>query len=78
MLSVSCPPEGRAAQSERELLLALGRALPAGTPPELASAAVALIADCDPDRCFEDGLELMLAGLAARLEPQPATGPAGG
>jgi hypothetical protein len=45
---------GRAsAPSERELLLSLGHALPAGTPPELASAAVALIAECDAERCFE-------------------------
>jgi TetR/AcrR family tetracycline transcriptional repressor len=78
MLSVSCPPDARAAQSERELLLALGRALPAGTPPELASAAVALIADCNADRCFEDGLELMLAGLASRLKSPPVIGQAGG
>jgi len=65
MLGVQCGPAERQALSERELLLSLGQALPAGTPPELASAAVALIADCDPDRCFEDGLELMLAGLSA-------------
>jgi hypothetical protein len=32
---------------------------------------VAVIADCDPDRCFEEGLELMLAGLAA--SPGPVT-----
>jgi len=25
-----------------------------------------MIADCDLDRCFHDGLELMLAGLSAR------------
>ena len=66
MLGVQCAPGESAALSDREMLLALGQALPAGTPPELASAAVALIADCDPDRCFEDGLELMLAGLNAK------------
>ena len=65
MLGVQCTPDQRGALSERELLVALGQALPAGTAPELAAAAVALIADCDPDRCFEDGLELMLAGLSA-------------
>jgi TetR/AcrR family tetracycline transcriptional repressor len=69
MLGVQCGPGESAALSERQLLLALGQALPAGTPPELASAAVSLIADCDPDRCFEDGLELMLAGLSARSGP---------
>ena len=66
MLSVSCAPDTRAALSERELLMALGRALPEGTPSDLASAAVALIADCNADRCFEDGLELMLAGVNSR------------
>jgi hypothetical protein len=33
---------------------------------ELASAAVALIVKCDAERCFEDGLELMLAGLCTQ------------
>lgn len=65
MLGVQCEPDQGRALSEREFLLQLGQALPPGTPPELASAAAAMIADCDPDRCFEEGLELMLAGLAA-------------
>ncbi|MBI4261400.1 MAG: TetR/AcrR family transcriptional regulator C-terminal domain-containing protein [Actinobacteria bacterium] len=65
MLGVQCEPGQSQALSERDLLLSLGRALPPATPPELASAAVAMIADCDPDRCFEEGLDLMLAGLAA-------------
>lgn len=64
MLGVECGPGDSRVLSERELLLSLGQALPTGTPPRLASAAVAMIADCDPDRCFEEGLELMLAGLA--------------
>jgi TetR/AcrR family tetracycline transcriptional repressor len=67
MLGVQCQPDQRQAMSQRELLLSLGQALPPATPPQLASAAVAMIADCDPDRCFEEGLELMLAGLAASL-----------
>lgn len=71
MLSVQCAPDARAALSERELLLALGQALPAGTPPELAAAAVALIADCNPERCFEDGLELMLTGLETQIWSAP-------
>lgn len=77
MLSVRCGPADRAALSERELLLALGQALPSGTPPELASAAVALIADCNPERCFEDGLELMLAGLRSGVEAHAVTGQTG-
>jgi TetR/AcrR family tetracycline transcriptional repressor len=64
MLGVRCEPEQGQALSERELLLHLGQALPPATPPELASAAAAMIADCDADRCFEEGLELMLAGFA--------------
>lgn len=64
MLGVQCGPDQSRALSERELLLYLGQALPPGTAPELASAAVAMIAECDPDRCFEEGLELILAGLA--------------
>jgi hypothetical protein len=73
MLSVQCGPNVRAALSERELLVALGQALPAGTPPDLASAAVALIADCNAERCFKDGLELMLTGLKGQIGSTPST-----
>jgi TetR/AcrR family tetracycline transcriptional repressor len=65
MLGVQCQPQQAQAMSQQELLLYLGQALPPATPPQLASAAVVMIADCDPDRCFEEGLDLMLAGLAA-------------
>lgn len=65
MLGVACEPDGNRSLTERELLLSLGQAIPPGTPPDLAAAAVELIADCDSERCFGDGLELMLAGLAA-------------
>lgn len=63
MLGVQCGPDQGRTLSEREQLLYLGQALPPLTSPELASAAVAMIAECNPDRCFEEGLELMLAGL---------------
>jgi hypothetical protein len=63
MLGVQCDPAEASAMSQREVLLYLGQALPPGTAPELASAAVAMIAECDADRCFEEGLDLMLAGL---------------
>jgi AcrR family transcriptional regulator len=62
MLGVACVPETRPL-TDREILLTLGQALPQETSPQLAAAAVEMIADCDPDRCFTDGLELMLAGL---------------
>jgi hypothetical protein len=65
MLSLQCEPNQSQALTEWELLLYLGQALPPATPPELASAAVAMFADCDPDRCFEEGLDLMLARLPA-------------
>lgn len=66
MMGMACEPDQTRRHTEREVLLSLGQALPPGIPPELASAAVEMIADCDPDTCFTDGLELMLAGLAAR------------
>ncbi|MGH8935248.1 MAG: TetR/AcrR family transcriptional regulator [Acidimicrobiia bacterium] len=65
MLAVACAPTQTRRYSDREVLLSLGQALPQGASPELASAAVEMIADCDPDRCFTDGLELMLAGIPA-------------
>lgn len=68
MLGVACQSDRNRRYTEREVLLSLGQAIPPGTPPDLAAAAVELIADCDPDRCFHDGLELMLAGLATRTE----------
>ncbi|MGH2811835.1 MAG: TetR/AcrR family transcriptional regulator [Actinomycetota bacterium] len=51
--------------SERELLLSLGQALPPGTPPHLADAAVAVYTQCDAEECFESGLQLILEGLKA-------------
>ncbi len=64
-LGVACEPDRNRRYTEREVLLSLGQAIPQGTPPELTAAAVEMIADCDPDRCFNDGLELMLRGLTA-------------
>lgn len=72
MLGVACEPSQSRRYTDREVLLSLGQALPQGAPPELASAAVEMIADCDPDRCFDDGLELMLAGLAASQRRSPS------
>ncbi|MGH2764544.1 MAG: TetR/AcrR family transcriptional regulator [Actinomycetota bacterium] len=68
MLGVQCEPAQTTALPEREVLLYLGQSLPPGTPPDLASAAAAMIAECDPDRCFEEGLDLMLAGLSVSPE----------
>lgn len=65
MMGQACDFDPTRVYTEREVLLSLGQALPPGTPPELAAAAVEIIADCEADRCFTDGLELMLAGFAA-------------
>ncbi len=76
MLSGRCDLRDWPTASERDRLIALGQTLSPGTPPELTAAAVALIADCSPDRCFEDGLALMLAGLTANAAaPIPMASP---
>lgn len=72
MLGVQCGPIDRQTLSKRELLLYLGQALPPGIPSPLAEAAMVMIADCDIDQCFEDGLELMLAGLATSTDGRRA------
>lgn len=70
MLSVQCGPDRSRALTGQELLLYLGQSLPPATAPELASAVIEMIAECDADRCFEDGLALMLAGLGSS-DPSP-------
>jgi Tetracyclin repressor-like, C-terminal domain len=79
MLGVQCQPHQRQALVERELLLSLAKPCRRRPHPSWPRAAVAVIADCDPDRCFEEGLALMLAGLTAspgtsrkRRDHQPA------
>jgi TetR/AcrR family tetracycline transcriptional repressor len=52
----------------REFLVSLGQALPAGTPSYLVETAIALCADCNPDDCFEFGLELIVGGVR-QFEP---------
>lgn len=52
---------GETSADATDLLLALGRALPADTPRELVDAAVSVL-DCDTDSCFEFGLDLLIAG----------------
>jgi AcrR family transcriptional regulator len=66
-LGVPGTRERKKRPSERELLLSLGQALPPGTPPHLADAAVAVYAECDADLCFESGLQLILEGLKATV-----------
>jgi AcrR family transcriptional regulator len=54
---------GASATAGREFLVSLGQALPAGTPSYLVETAIALCADCNPDDCFEFGLELIVEGV---------------
>jgi AcrR family transcriptional regulator len=51
------------ATAGREFLVSLGQALPAGTPSYLVDTAIVLCADCNPDDCFEFGLELIVGGV---------------
>lgn len=64
MLELSSPmPAG---DSELEQLVTLTRSLPRDAPPNLVEVA-RLMATCDMDHQFDLGLELILAGLEARL-----------
>lgn len=58
--------EANAAPGTTDILLWLGRNLPAGTPARLAQAAVTII-DCDPSNDFDRGLELVVEGLRHTL-----------
>lgn len=64
MLELSCPPP--AGETELEQLVTLTRALPPAAPARLVDVA-RLMAQCDMDYQFDLGLELILAGLKARL-----------
>lgn len=57
-----------------EFLVALGQALPPGTPDYLVETAITLCADCDPDACFGSGVELIVWG-ALQLAPGEARNP---
>lgn len=61
-------------RSQRERLACLGQALPIDTPPDLADTAVTVLADCDPDVCFESGLDFMLRGLRRSHGARPKRG----
>lgn len=58
--------DGWERMSERERLLCMARGLPEGVPGHLIDAAAAVYAECDPEACFESGLELFLAGVRAQ------------
>lgn len=58
------PDPGGENPSPEEMLVLLGQSLPAGTPPHLVNAAIALYGETNPDAAFESGLDLLLKGLA--------------
>jgi len=64
MLELSCAPAVGATQLEQ--IVNLTRALPKDAPTYLVEVAQ-LMADCDMDYQFKLGLDLILAGLEARL-----------
>lgn len=53
------PPEE---ETERQRLLRIGRALPPEAPDRLVTTAIEVCGDCDADRLFTDGLDLILRG----------------
>jgi AcrR family transcriptional regulator len=61
---------GQGTTAGREFLVSLGQALPAGTPSYLVETAIALCADCNPDDCFEFGLELIVGGVRQFESPK--------
>ena len=61
---------GQSTTGGREFLVSLGQALPAGTPSHLVETAIALCADCNPDDCFEFGLELIVGGVRQFESPK--------
>lgn len=61
---------GQDSTAGREFLVSLGQALPVGTPPHPVETAIALCADCNPDDCFEFGLELIVGGIRQFESPK--------
>ena len=64
MLELSAPPP--AGETQMEQIVSITRALPLDTPVHLVEVA-RLMCDCDMDYQFKLGLDLILAGLEARL-----------
>jgi AcrR family transcriptional regulator len=66
-LGLLAPQSGESGQapSDIELLVRIMQAVPRGTPPRLIEVA-ATVCNCDVDRQFTFGLDLMLLGLATQ------------
>jgi TetR/AcrR family tetracycline transcriptional repressor len=60
--------------TERERLLCMARGLPEGIPGHLIDAAASIYAECEPEACFESGLELFIAGVSAQREEAAPAG----
>jgi AcrR family transcriptional regulator len=74
-VDLGTPSTGRGSPvGAREFLVSLGQALPADSPAHLIETAIALCADCDPDACFEFGLELIVQGVR-KIGPGPGGRP---
>lgn len=74
MLELTCAPA--AGSSQLEQIVNLTRALPRDAPMRLVEVA-RLMADCDMNYQFNLGLDLILAGLEARLAGTPPVHPSG-
>lgn len=61
-LSCFGPAPVNQAETERQQLLRISRALPPGTPERIIDTALVVCGDCDADRLFNDGLELIVRG----------------
>lgn len=72
MLELSCAPAAGSTQLEQ--IVSLTRALPRDAPAQLVEVA-RLMSDCDMDYQFELGLDLILVGLEARLQPPGSAQP---
>ncbi|MGH9244885.1 MAG: TetR family transcriptional regulator [Acidimicrobiales bacterium] len=53
-------------ETERQRLLRVSRALPPDTPDRLLDTALAVCGDCDAEKMFTEGLDLIVAGAQPR------------
>lgn len=54
------------AETDRQRLIRVSRALPPDTPERLVDTALEVCGECDVNRVFSDGLELLVRGSRAR------------
>lgn len=61
-LSCFGPGPANQAETDRQRLIRVSRALPPDTPERLVDTALEVCGECDVDRAFDDGLELIVRG----------------